>query len=46
MKNWESIFAAYMVFWAVVLVYQFSVSQRLARAEHDLERLKQLLKQP
>ena len=43
MKNWESIFAAYMVFWAVVFVYQFSVSQRLARAERELERLKQLL---
>ncbi|NDQ58648.1 MAG: CcmD family protein [Acidipila sp.] len=46
MKNFESLLAAYMVFWAIFFVYQFSVSRRLARAEEDLARLKQQLERP
>jgi hypothetical protein len=41
MKNFESVLAAYLVFWAIVFLYQFSVSRRLSRAEDDLEKLKQ-----
>jgi len=44
MKNFESLFAAYLVFWAIVFVYHFSVSRRLARTEQDLESLKQQLR--
>jgi CcmD family protein len=44
MKNFESLFAAYLVFWAVVFLYHLSVSRRLARTEHDLEGLKQQLR--
>jgi CcmD family protein len=43
MKNFESIFAAYMVFWAIVFAYQFTIARRLARAEQDLESLKRQL---
>ena len=43
MKNFESILAAYLVFWAVVFVYHLTVSRRLARTEHELESLKQQL---
>jgi CcmD family protein len=44
MKNFESIFAAYLVFWAIVFVYSFTVSRRLARTEQDLESLRQQLR--
>ncbi len=44
MKNFDSILAAYLVFWAVVFVYHLTVSRRLARTEHDLESLKQQLR--
>jgi CcmD family protein len=46
MKNFESLFAAYMVFWAIFFVYHFSVARRLARAEEELARLKQQLERP
>lgn len=41
MKNFESLLAAYMAFWAIVFAYQFTIARRLARAEEDLARLKQ-----
>ena len=44
MKNFESLFAAYLVFWAIVFLYDFSVSRRLARTEKDLESLRQQLR--
>jgi CcmD family protein len=44
MKNFDFLFAAYMVFWAVVFAYLFTIAQRLAHAEEDLQRLKQHLK--
>ncbi len=40
MKNFESIFAAYMIGWAVFFVYQVSVSKRLRAAEEEIERLR------
>ena len=39
MKNFESIFAAYMIGWGVFFVYQISVGQRLKKAEEQLKRL-------
>lgn len=41
MKNFESIFAAYMLGWAVFFVYQISVGRRLQKAEEELRRLKE-----
>ena len=41
MRNFESLLAAYLVFWAVVFAYQFTVAKRLSRAEDELKRLKQ-----
>lgn len=39
MKNFESIFAAYMLGWSVFFVYQVSVGQRLKKVEEELRRL-------
>lgn len=41
MKNFESIFAAYVVGWAVFFVYYISIARRLGRAEEQLRRLKE-----
>ena len=41
MKNFESLFAAWMVVWAVFFVYEVSVARRLAKLRDDIERLKQ-----
>jgi len=43
MKNFDSILAAYMVFWAIVFGFQFSISRRQSRAEAELAKLKQQL---
>lgn len=40
MRNFENIFAAYMIGWAAFFVYQVSISQRLKKAEDDVKRLK------
>jgi CcmD family protein len=45
MKNFWSIFAAYVAAWAIFFGYYLSVAQRLARLEKDLERLKRTLQQ-
>lgn len=43
MKNFESIFAAYTVGWAILFIYYVSVARRLSRAEEELRRLKEIL---
>jgi len=40
MKNFESIFAAYMIGWGVFFVYQISVGQRLRALEEKVAQLK------
>jgi len=45
MKNFESLFAAWMVVWAVFFVYEVTVARRLARLREDIERLKQQLRE-
>jgi CcmD family protein len=45
MKNFESLFVAYLVVWAVFMVYQISVGLRLSRVQSELERLRELLSQ-
>ena len=41
MKNIESLYAAYIAIWGIFLVYQFTVSRRVARLSEEIERLKQ-----
>ena len=40
MRNFQSLLAAYLVFWAIIFAYQFTVAKRLYRAEDELKRLK------
>jgi hypothetical protein len=41
MKNFESLLAAYAAFWAIMFIFDITVSRRLTHAEQDLEKLKQ-----
>jgi len=43
MKNFNSLLAAYFAFWAIIFIFQFSISRRQSRAESDLEKLKHQL---
>ena len=45
MKNFESLFAAWMVVWAVFFLYEISVAWRIASLREEIERLKQHLRQ-
>jgi len=40
MKNFESLFAAYVLIWAIFFFYEVSVARRLARLGEEIERLK------
>jgi CcmD family protein len=44
MKNFENLFAAWMVVWAVFFVYEVSIARRLARLRQDIEGLKQQMR--
>lgn len=43
MKNFGSLFAAWMAVWAVFIVYQATIGHRLSRLQEDIERLKSQL---
>jgi len=43
MKNFESLFAAWMVVWAAFFVYEVSVARRLTKLREEIDRLKQQL---
>jgi CcmD family protein len=43
MKNFNSLLAAYCVFWAIIFIYQFTIARRQSRAEDELEKLKRQL---
>lgn len=45
MKNFEFLFTAWMVVWAVFFVYEISVARRIAQTHEEIERLKQQLQQ-
>jgi len=40
MKNFESLFAAYILVWAIFFVYYFTVARRLAELREELNALK------
>lgn len=44
MKNFGSLFAAYLVVWAIFFTYEISVAHRLSRLRDELERLKDRLR--
>jgi len=45
MKNFDSLFAAYIAVWAIFFIYDFTVARRMARLEKDLAQMKQQLRQ-
>ena len=45
MKNFESLFAAWMVVWAVFFAYEVSVARRIGRLRDEIERLRQQLRE-
>jgi len=45
MKNFESLFAAWMVVWAVFFLYEVTVARRIGNLREDIERLKQQLRE-
>jgi CcmD family protein len=45
MKNFENLFAAWMVVWAVFFAYEVSIARRLARLRQDIEGLKQQMRE-
>ena len=45
MKNLDSVFAAYVIGWAVFFIFYLTVARRTSLLREDLERLKQSMKQ-
>lgn len=45
MKNFEFLFSAWIMVWAVFFVYEVSVANRVARLREEVERLKQQLRE-
>ena len=43
MKNLDSVFAAYIIGWAVFFVYYLSVAKRTSSLRQEVERLKSTL---
>jgi hypothetical protein len=43
-KNLDSVFAAYLIGWAIFFVYYLTVARRTAALRADIERLKNLHK--
>jgi CcmD family protein len=44
MKNFNFLFAAWMVVWAVFFVYELSIASRMGKLKEEIERLKQQLR--
>lgn len=45
MKNFESLFAAWMVVWAVFFLYEVTVARRISKLQEDIEQLKRQLRE-
>ena len=43
MKNLESLFAAFLAFWAIFFFYQITIARRLARLETEISQLRETL---
>lgn len=43
MNNFEFLFTAWMVVWAVFFIYEISVAKRVGQVREEIERLKQQL---
>lgn len=46
MENFWSIFAAYLAFWAIFFIYDFTVARRLTRVEKELAEMNQQIREP
>ena len=46
MKNLDSVFAAYVIGWAMFFVFYVTVARRAAALREDLERLKESVTRP
>ncbi len=44
MKNLQSVFAAYLIGWAIFFLYYVTVARRTAALREDIERLKNTLR--
>ncbi|MGH9698152.1 MAG: CcmD family protein [Candidatus Acidiferrales bacterium] len=45
MKNFDNLFAAWMVVWVVFFVFEVSVARRMARLREEVDRLKRQLRE-
>jgi CcmD family protein len=45
MKNFESLFAAWMVVWAVFFLYEVTVARRISKLQENIEQLKRQLRE-
>jgi hypothetical protein len=45
MKNFQNLFIAWMVVWAVFFLYEVSVALRMGRLRDEIERLKRQLRE-
>ncbi|HVB07943.1 MAG TPA: CcmD family protein [Candidatus Acidoferrales bacterium] len=45
MRNFDSLFAAYIAVWAIFFIYDFTVARRMTRLEKELAQMKQQLRQ-
>jgi hypothetical protein len=45
MKNFENLFAAWMVVWVVFFMYEISIARRMARLREDIESLKRQMRE-
>jgi CcmD family protein len=45
MKNFEFLFAAWTMVWAVFFIYEVSVARRVNRLHEEIDRLKQQLRE-
>jgi hypothetical protein len=45
MKNFESLFAAWMVVWAVFFLYEMTVARRISKLQDDIAQLKRQLRE-
>jgi CcmD family protein len=44
MKNFESLFAAYLLVWGILFIYHLTVGARVNKLQSEIERLKSIFK--